>query len=91
MIKCRDWTLKDNTNFFNQRLTRGRARFKHGGMLALLMYPANFSTSYLITSSGAIAKDAALLVPTKALKTGARATPHTAPQPLPVVDIVGQR
>ena len=26
-------------------------------------------------------------MPTKALKTGARATPHTVPQPLPVVDI----
>ena len=29
-------------------------------------------------------------MPVKALKTGARATPHTAPQPLPVVDIVAE-
>ncbi|XP_039840802.1 translation initiation factor IF-2-like [Panicum virgatum] len=41
-------------------------------------------------SSGAAAKDAAPLAPVKALKTGARATPHTAPQPLPVVDIVAE-
>ncbi|XP_039811794.1 skin secretory protein xP2-like [Panicum virgatum] len=33
---------------------------------------------------------AAPLAPVKALKTGARATPHTAPQPLPVVDIVAE-
>ena len=32
--------------------------------------------------------NAARLAPTKALKTKAHATPHTAPQPLPVVDIV---
>ena len=52
--------------------------------------PADFSVSSLITSSGAIARDAAPLAPTKALKTGVRATPHTAPQPLPVVDIVAE-
>ncbi|XP_039834759.1 mucin-1-like [Panicum virgatum] len=34
---------------------------------------------------GAVDKDAAPLAPTKALKTGARATPHSAPQPPPVV------
>ena len=50
--------------------------------------PADFSASSPITSSGAIARDATPLAPTKALKTGARATPHTTPQPLPVVDIV---
>ena len=37
-----------------------------------------------------IARDAAQLAPTKALKTGAHAMPHTAPQPLPVVDIVAE-
>ncbi|XP_039841937.1 skin secretory protein xP2-like [Panicum virgatum] len=31
------------------------------------------------SGSGAVAKDAALLAPVKALKTGARATPHSAP------------
>ncbi|XP_039787198.1 skin secretory protein xP2-like [Panicum virgatum] len=41
-------------------------------------------------SSGAVAKDAAPLAPTKALKTGARAMPHSAPQPSPVVDIVAE-
>ncbi|XP_039778444.1 uncharacterized protein LOC120645766 [Panicum virgatum] len=40
--------------------------------------------------SGAVAKDAAPLAPVKALKTGARAIPHMAPQPLPVVDIVAE-
>ena len=52
--------------------------------------PADFSASSPITSSGAIARDAAQLAPTKALKTGARATPHTTPQPLPVMDIVAE-
>ena len=41
--------------------------------------PANLSFPSLISSSGAVAKDAAPLAPTKALKTGARATPHSAP------------
>ena len=52
--------------------------------------PADFSASSPITSSGGIARHAAPLAPTKALKTGAHATPHTAPQPLPVVDIVAE-
>ena len=52
--------------------------------------PADFSASSPITSSGAIAGDAAPLAPTKALKTGARDTPHTVPQPLPVMDIVAE-
>ena len=51
---------------------------------------ADFSVSSSVTSSGAIARDAALLAPTKALKTGVYATPHTAPQPLPIVDIVAE-
>ncbi|XP_039834423.1 uncharacterized protein LOC120695188 [Panicum virgatum] len=44
--------------------------------------------SSLISRSGAVTKDAASLAPAKALKTVARATPHTAPQPPLVVDIV---
>src|SRR6185437_8966518 len=43
-----------------------------------------------ISSPGAVAKDAVQLAPTKALKTGARSTPHTAPQPLPAVDLVAE-
>ena len=43
-----------------------------------------------ISSPGTIAKDAVQLAPTKALKTGARSTPHTAPQPLPAVDLVAE-
>src|SRR6185295_2907295 len=41
----------------------------------------------LISSPGAVPKDAVRLAPAKALKTGARSTPHTAPQPLPAVDL----
>ena len=41
-----------------------------------------------ISSPGAVAKDAVQLAPAKALKTGARSTPHTAPQPLPAMDLV---
>jgi hypothetical protein len=44
----------------------------------------------LISSLGAVAKDAVQLTPTKALKTGARSMPHTAPQPLPAVDLVAE-
>ena len=68
-------------------------------MLLILSFPFVYSTpSNLLTpafllrlpSSGAIARDAAQLAPTKALKTGAYATLHTALQPLPVVDIVAE-
>ena len=52
--------------------------------------PANLSLPSPISSSRVVAKDAAPLAPTKALKTGARATPHSAPQPPPVVDIVAE-
>ena len=66
MIKCRDWTLKGNADFY-QRLTRGRARFKHGGMLALLKYPFyllfNFDNGMnLISKSLTILTSAQLLV-----------------------------
>jgi len=42
------------------------------------------------SGSGAIGKDAAPLAPAKALKTVARATLHSAPQPPPIVDIVAE-
>ena len=41
----------------------------------------------LISSPGAVPKDAVRLAPVKALKTGSRSTPHTAPQPPPIVDL----
>jgi len=41
----------------------------------------------LIPSPGAVPKDAVRLAPVKALKTGSRSTPHTAPQPQPAVDL----
>ena len=41
-------------------------------------------------SPGAVAKDAVQLAPAKALKIGARSTPHTVPQPLPAVDLVAE-
>ena len=44
----------------------------------------------MISSPGAVAKDAVQLDTAKALKTGARSTPHTAPQPLPAVDLVAE-
>ena len=52
--------------------------------------PANLSLSSPISSSGVVGKDAAPLAPAKALKIGARATPHSALQPPPVVDIVAE-
>ena len=52
--------------------------------------PANLNLPSPISSSGAATKDAAPLAPTKALKTGACATPHSAPQAPPVVDIVAE-
>ena len=66
MIKCRVWTPKGNADFY-QRLTRGRARFKHGGMLALLkylFYPLfNFDNGMnLISKSLTILTSARLLV-----------------------------
>ena len=40
-----------------------------------------------ISSPGAVGKGAVYLAPTKALKTGARSTPHMALQPQPAVDL----
>ena len=54
-------------------------------------YLVNFSillNSRLLTfSPGAVPKDAVRFAPAKALKTGARSTPHTATQPQPAVDL----
>ena len=49
--------------------------------------PVVLNSCLLISSPGAVPKDAVQLAPAKALKTGARNTPHTAPQPLPAVDL----
>ena len=49
--------------------------------------PVALNSCLLIFSPGAVPKDAVQLAPAKALKTGARSTPHTAPQPLPAVDL----
>ena len=55
------------------------------------MYLVNFlillNLRLLISSPGAVPKDAVRLAPAKALKTGSRSTPHTAPQPPPAVDL----
>jgi hypothetical protein len=45
------------------------------------------NSSSSIFSPGAVAKDVVQLAPAKALKTGARCTPHTTPQHLPAVDL----
>ena len=52
--------------------------------------PVVLSFCSSISSPGAVAKDAVQLAPTMALKSGARSTPHTAPQPLPAVDLVAE-
>ena len=49
--------------------------------------PVVLNSCLLISSPGAVPKDAVQLAPAKALKTGACSTPHTAPQPLPAVDL----
>ena len=52
--------------------------------------PVVLNSCLLISSPGAVPKDAVQLAPAKALKTGARSTPHMAPQPLPAVDLVAE-
>ena len=49
--------------------------------------PVVLNLCSLISSLGAVPKDAVQLAPAKALKIGARSMPHTAPQPLPAVDL----
>ena len=50
--------------------------------------PVVLNSCLLISSPGAVPKDVVQLAPAKALKTGARSTPHMAPQPLPAMDLV---
>ena len=52
--------------------------------------PVVLNSCSLISNPGAVPKDAVQLAPAKALKNGARSTPHTAPQPLPAVDFVAE-
>ena len=59
-------------------------------MFDRFLNPIVLSFCSSISSPGAVAKDAVWLAPTKALKTGARSTPHTAPQPLHAVDLVAE-
>ena len=49
--------------------------------------PVVLNSCFLIFSPRVVPKDAVQLAPTKALKTGARSTPHTVPRPLPAVDL----
>ena len=56
-------------------------------MFGRFLDPVVLNLCSLISSPGAVPKDAVQLAPAKALKTGARSTPHTAPQPLPAVDL----
>jgi len=54
-----------------------------GGFLDLVV----LNSCSLVSSPGAVPKDAVQLASAKALKTGARSTPHIGPQPLPAVDL----
>ena len=56
-------------------------------MFGVFLDPIVFNSCLLISSPEAVPKDAVQLAPAKALKTGERSTPHTAPQPLPAVDL----
>ena len=56
-------------------------------VLGGFLNPVVLNRRLLVFSPGAIPKDAVQLAPVKALKTGARCTPHTAPQPQPAVDL----
>jgi len=49
--------------------------------------PIVLNSCLLISSPGAVPKDAVQLAPAKALKTGTRSTPHMASQPLPAMDL----
>ena len=57
-------------------------------MFGRFLDPVVLNLCSSISSPGAMAKDAVQLAPAKALKTGARSTPHTAPQPQPAVELV---
>ena len=52
--------------------------------------PVVLSFCSSVSIPGAVAKDAVQLALTMTLKTGVRSTPHTAPQPLPNVDLMAE-
>ena len=54
------------------------------------LYPVVLNLCSSISSPRAVAKDAVQLAPTKALKTRAHSTLHTALQPLPAMDLVAE-
>ena len=61
--------------------------FRFCYVLGGFLNPVVLNSRLLFFSPGAIPKYAVQLAPAKALKTGARSTPHTAPQPQPAVDL----
>ena len=56
-------------------------------MLGGFLNPVVLNLRLSVFSPGVVPKDAVQLAPVKALKTGARCTPHMAPQPQPAVDL----
>ena len=61
--------------------------FRFCYVLGEFLNPVVLNSRLLVFSPGAIPKDVVQLAPAKALKTGARSTPHTAPQPQPAMDL----
>ena len=61
--------------------------FRFCYVLGGFLNPVVLNSRFLVSSPGAVSKDAVQLAPAKALKTGARSTPHTVPQPQPAVDL----
>ena len=61
--------------------------FRFCYVLGEFLNPMVLNSRLLVFSPGAIPKDVVQLAPAKALKTGTRSTPHTAPQPQPAVDL----
>ena len=64
--------------------------FRFCYVLGEFLNPVVLNSRLLVFSPGAIPKDVVQLAPAKALKIGACSTPHTAPQPLPAVDLVAE-
>ena len=61
--------------------------FRFCYVLGKFLNPVVLNSRLMVFSPGAIPKDVVQLAPAKALKTGARSTPHTAPRPLLAVDL----
>ena len=61
--------------------------FRFCYVLGGFLNPVVLNLRLSVFSPGAIPKDAVQLAPVKALKTGARCTPHTAPQPQPAIEL----